>query len=266
VQSALIAACANAASWTVQDQIQAKAITGLQHGLQEILSNFGALTSEMYPWQALLAYAEDHTCLETQEQLVACLLEPYGALVDDLADDLQFEEETLPRIDGTMQTHVLKSLIADKFDWMLKIDFDKKSAQDRFWYYSQNKFEPRLGQRHEEPGAELEFPLAIARDVSALYQLLPEDGTVAEFLLKHPKLRQAAFRVQALQDMDYAEIRDNLLCETLRPVDLLRCKLSFFGATKFDPRSDRWLRIVMYQDAPLAQDLMAYEAQFADAV
>ena len=266
VQSALITACANAETWNVKDDIQAKATARLRQGLKKILSNFGDLSTKAYPWKALLSFAEDNTCLETQEQLVACLLEPYGELVDDLADDLQFSEDALPRIDGSMSNAALKALIEEKFDWMLKIDFDKKSTQDRFWYYSQNKFEPRLGQRYDEPGAELEFPLAIARDINILHQTLPAEGTVAEFLLKHPKFRQAAFRVQILHDLEYAEIHDNLLCETLRPVDMLRCKLSFFGATKFDPRSDRWLRIVMYQDAPLAQDLMAHEAQFADAI
>ncbi|MEM7241467.1 MAG: hypothetical protein AAF429_04715 [Pseudomonadota bacterium] len=266
VQCALITACANAETWTVQDVVQAKAVQGLRSGLAKILNNYAALSREAYPWSALLAFAENQTCLETQEQLVACLLEPYGDMIDDLADDLQFEEEALPRIDGTMSTSNLKGLIEEKFDWMLKIDFDKKSTQDRFWYYSENKYEPRLGQRFEEPGAELEFPLAIARDINMLHAALPKDGSLAEFLLKHPKFRQAAFRVQALHDLDYAEIHDNLLCETLRPVDMLRCKLSFFGATKFDPRSDRWLRIVMYQYAPLAQDLMAHEAKFADAI
>ena len=29
------------------------------------------------------------------------------------------------------------------------------------------------------------------------------------------------------------------------PIDMLRLKLSFFGALKFDPRSDKWLRICM---------------------
>ena len=41
----------------------------------------------------------------------------------------------------------------------------------------------------------------------------------------------------------------------MRPIDLLRCKLSFFGASKFDPRSDRWLRITMYQGAPFPDEL-----------
>ena len=39
------------------------------------------------------------------------------------------------------------------------------------------------------------------------------------------------------------------------PIDMLRLKLSFFGAVKFDPRSDKWLRINMYQGAPLSHEL-----------
>jgi hypothetical protein len=36
----------------------------------------------------------------------------------------------------------------------------------------------------------------------------------------------------------------------LLPIDLLRAKLAMFGATKFDPKSDLWTRITMYQGAP----------------
>jgi hypothetical protein len=39
------------------------------------------------------------------------------------------------------------------------------------------------------------------------------------------------------------------------PVDLLRCKLAYFGASKFDPKSDRWTRIAMFQGAPFFQEL-----------
>ena len=41
----------------------------------------------------------------------------------------------------------------------------------------------------------------------------------------------------------------------MKPIDMLRCKLSFFGATRFDPRSDRWVRICMYQNAPFPEEL-----------
>ena len=53
----------------------------------------------------------------------------------------------------------------------------------------------------------------------------------------------------------YADIQDNLIDQALLPIDLLRCKLSFFGATHFDPRSDRWVRITLYQNAPFPHEL-----------
>ena len=39
------------------------------------------------------------------------------------------------------------------------------------------------------------------------------------------------------------------------PIDLLRAKLSFFGAGHFDPRSDRWVRINMFRGAPFPDEL-----------
>ena len=38
---------------------------------------------------------------------------------------------------------------------------------------------------------------------------------------------------------------------------LLRAKLSFFGASRFDPKSDRWVRITLFQGAPLVEELNA---------
>jgi hypothetical protein len=43
---------------------------------------------------------------------------------------------------------------------------------------------------------------------------------------------------------------------------MLRLKLSFFGALKFDPRSDKWLRICMFQGAPLPAQLKNYDEQW----
>ena len=62
-------------------------------------------------------------------------------------------------------------------------------------------------------------------------------------------------RVQSLTDAPYSEIRDTLIGRDCLPIDMLRCKLSFFGASKFDPKSDRWTRITLCQGAPLAEDL-----------
>ena len=43
---------------------------------------------------------------------------------------------------------------------------------------------------------------------------------------------------------------------------MLRLKLSFFVALKFDPRSDKWLRICMFQGAPLPNELNDYDEQW----
>ena len=81
--------------------------------------------------------------------------------------------------------------------------------------------------------------------------------SVGEFLLAYPEHRHSVRRVQNLATHPYAEIQDNLIAADMLPIDILRCKLSFFGATKFDPRSDRWVRICMYQDAPFPHELLA---------
>ena len=67
--------------------------------------------------------------------------------------------------------------------------------------------------------------------------------------------RFAARRVQTLARHPFSEIRDNLIGEGCLPIDMLRCKLAFFGAGKFDPKSDRWTRITLAQGAPLADEL-----------
>ena len=58
-----------------------------------------------------------------------------------------------------------------------------------------------------------------------------------------------------MNNFPYSEIQDNTIGAALVPIDMLRLKLSFFGAVKFDPRSDKWLRINMYQGAPLCHEM-----------
>ena len=53
------------------------------------------------------------------------------------------------------------------------------------------------------------------------------------------------------QKQPYGEIRSNIIAKDFYPIDILRLKLAFFGAVKFDPKSERWLRITLFQGAPL---------------
>ena len=45
---------------------------------------------------------------------------------------------------------------------------------------------------------------------------------------------------------------------------LLRTKLSFLGANRFDPRGERWVRVTFFQGAPLIEELNSEPQDLAD--
>ena len=106
--------------------------------------------------------------------------------------------------------------------------------------------------------------MAIARDIKKLYErLLPlkDNLKINQFLIDNSDLRHVVRRAFIIEKFPYSEIQDNTIGENLVPIDMLRLKLSFFGALKFDPRSDKWLRICMFQGAPLPNELKDYDEQ-----
>ncbi len=214
------------------------------------------------PWDRLYRWAEAALSLEGQELLVTLLLEPHGALVDDLGAGMAADEIRQWPIDGSMSTRELRAILEDVYGWALALDWSAPEAQARVWYVSEEKLEPRLGERHEEPIAPYEQPLCPGRDAARLHAALPGAGetTVAEFLLRHPEHRHIVRRAQIAARLPYAEIRDNTIAAGMLPIDMLRLKLSFFGACHFDPRSDRWVRINMYQGAPFPHELARADA------
>ena len=147
----------------------------------------------------------------------------------------------------------------------MKINFEKKENNKNFWFISKNKEEPRYADRFEENGSELEQPLAIARDIKKLYEVLlvsKNSLTIDKFLIENSDLRHVVRRAFIIEKFPYSEIQDNTIGEEVIPIDMLRLKLSFFGALKFDPRSDKWLRICMFQGAPLPIDLKNFDQQW----
>ncbi len=190
--------------------------------------------------------------IDSQECLAALMIEPFGDLVDDLCVTMATEKRVT--LDPSMSCASLQALIARDWAWAI-CDYENSDACRQFWYVSEAKAEPRLGLRHTEAGAELESPLDIARQVASLARDLQIGGSVAALLARHPEHRSAVRRVQSLDGAPYAEIRDNLIGRECLPIDMLRCKLGFFGAAKFDPKSARWTRITLCQGAPLRDEL-----------
>jgi len=249
----------NAHTWTSAHALQSAKIEGLRADLAGLTEHLAAgALSERQPWEQLYRWAEGTLSLEGQEQLVSLMLEPYPELVDDLAEGMSADEDADFQIDGTMRLRRLSEILADVYGWALATDFTARKPRARVWYVSEEKLEPRLGERFEEPIEPFEQPLGPGRDAALLERAMigwdPAE-TVAAFLLRHPEHRHIIRRAQTVGRNPYAEIRDNTIADTMLPIDLLRCKLSFFGATRFDPRSDRWIRIIMFQGAPYPHEL-----------
>ena len=261
----LARAALNTEQWLSEDPIQkakiASLLSDIQH-LNEYLKSFDF--NQAYAWDQLYRWAEKQLSIEGQELLAMLIMEPYGELVDGLADCMNANEQNLPLIDARISVKSMSELLQTHYDWALRMDFSSRESRARFWYVSEEKLEPRLGERFDEPGSDLEQPLCIAWHMSqlaeALQQWQNEHAPLAEFLLAYPEHRHTARRAQLAVKHPYMEIQDNLIAAEMLPIDLLRLKLSFFGATKFDPRSDRWVRITMYQNAPFPHELASMPA------
>lgn len=191
---------------------------------------------------------------DLQEMLVALVIELFPDLVDGLTDCMA--DPIGPVTRPIADTGALRDILEGAFGWALALDYDATDQCRQFWYVSDAKQEPRLGDRFAEEGAALESPLDVARRIKTLHGDLPETSRdVTAFLEDHPEHLMAVERAALAAHYPYAEIRDNLIGQQCLPIDMLRCKLSFFGASKFDPKSDRWTRITLCQGAPLADEL-----------
>ncbi|MDT4813375.1 hypothetical protein FQZ97_463570 [compost metagenome] len=231
---------------------------------QRVLADLRALHEQLSQaplesWQTLQDWALRHASLQGQELINCILLELHPELVDELEDRLALPERL--ELNPEMPISRLKELIETSYDWALAIDFAADGAQETFWYRSEEKQEPRLGSCSLDEGRDKQMPLGIGYLVQQCHQRLTEylaqdpEHKVARFLLRHPEQRGIVRRIQGMAQTHYGEIRANLLDRDVLPMHLLRCKLSFFGVSKFDPRSRLWVRNTMFQGAPLLEDI-----------
>ena len=212
--------------------------------------------SQKFKWLDILDYCDSNFNNDTQEIARVQLIELYPQISEELAEDMADEE--IMDIDGNQSIGDLKKIINDKYSWIKDIDFNNKDSNYLFWYVSAAKLEPRLGERYNEQGSELEQNLGIAKMVSDLFKQIKnvdENQLICEFLLTHPEYRGIVKRIQSLKNYPYSEVQDNVLDKKTIPIDMLRFKLSFFGANRYDPKSDRWLRVSFFSGAPYLSDL-----------
>ena len=254
----------NITSWNTKSEYQIKKIKSLLKDLDQFIlfldSEFDF--NQEQPFNKLYEHLEEKYEEECVEYVVSMMMEPYDNIVSPLIKKMSSEEDKYFNIPTERTVFELKTIIENKYSEILKIDFSKKKNNLNFWFISKNKEEPRLANRFDENGSDLEQPLAIARDIKKLYEMLSlstDSSTIAIFLSNNSDLRHVVRRAFIVEKFPYSEIQDNTIGKEIVPIDMLRLKLSFFGALKFDPRSDKWLRICMFQGAPLPEQLKNYD-------
>lgn len=236
--------------------------------LPDVLTWLDSVPLEPDLWQQLVEWSARTLPLEAQELINTLLIELYPDPVDALEDHMSVHENL--DLEPEMPLMRLRQLIETHYGWALAHDYDNNEGGYWFWYRSAEKEEPRLGVRHVESGADKEMPIAIGPRVAhthrALRTFLVEQprASVVDFLLEHPRHKEVVRRVQTLIKTSYGDIHANLWHRDMKPMHLLRTKLSFFGASRFDPKSDRWVRITLFQGAPLVEELNAEPVDLGD--
>ena len=218
----MLALCRRAAAYLaethVEDAPQRLRNSEAHEELTQVIAWLEQVPLDEALWQQLLDWAQTQLALETQELLNTLLIELYPQQVDGLNDAMGADENL--DLTPDMPLVQLKQILETHFDWAIDADYECEDARYWFWYQSAEKEEPRLGVRGEA------FP-------------------------EHMRVIR---RIQTMAATFYGEIRANLWHREMKPMHLLRAKLSFLGAHRFDPKGDRWVRVTFFQGAPLLSD------------
>jgi len=135
------------------------------------------------PWQAIADWLAASADPETEEVFRGLCIETYPDIITRFDMLAPVHEDMDVRPWETIDT-LLKKLRGG-YTWALDLDLSEPDADAVFWYRSQEAYEPRLGVRDQEPGAEFETPMFIVRDVHRLALAMgrmPAGATVADLL------------------------------------------------------------------------------------
>ncbi len=257
-------ACVAVETWQTLSPVQSDRIAGLREGLEQLKEQVDSFGPHWWgspnPWARLVDWVERYCSLETQELVNSLILEPYPELVDTLAPMMRAGEE--PKLDPAMKVARLLKIIERHYAWALAIDFTDPRTHHFVWDFVPDRHDAVLKIRNESDPSLREARLGMAREVVHLHTaLIDDDGIdpqtvrVSAFLRRRPDMRAAVRRVQTIAKFPYGEIRDNILHADCDVSDIVRCKLAFFGATRFDPGDGKRMSALFFQGAPSASEL-----------
>ncbi len=228
--------------------------------LGELLAEYAARgtmggSSEPRPWRHLHDAAAA-AGPEVRGVVASVLTELTGDLDDAVEAGLRCREDR--PVHPRMRCRELREVIDGRYAWLTQFDFADAAQTERFWYSSANNEEPRRAFAGVDPGERVQHAIDAARSVHALradLDRIDAATSVGEFLLAHPWHRGAVARVQSIGDLDYAELRANLLAGDFVPLHVQRLQLAVYGMDNFNPQSTDWLRVTLFSGAPRIADV-----------
>ena len=210
---------------------------------------------ELRPWRRLHETASA-IGPEVRGVVASILVELTGHLDETVELALCCLEERTVR--PRMRCGELLEMIDERYAWLAEFDITDAAQTARFWFSSANNEEPRRAYAGVDPGESVQLAVDVVRAVHALRaDLASVDAamSVAEFLLGRPGHRGAVTRVQAVGDLEYAELHANLLSDDFVPLHAQRLQLAVYGMGNFNPQSTDWLRVTLFSGAPRIAEL-----------
>ena len=159
-KNCLVKSLKNVTSWNTDSDFQNKKIKQLNEDLEKFIKFLNEEFSfkKAFPFNNIYLWAEENLNDECIEYIVSIMMEPYNDIVNPLVKQMSSDEEKHFNIPTYRKVEELRNIIEAKYPNILDINFEEKENNKKFWFISKNKEEPRLADRFEEHGSELEQP------------------------------------------------------------------------------------------------------------
>lgn len=194
---------------------------------------------------------------ESREQLNSLLMDLVPAFCDAIAPYLRIGTLRQRVMEPAMSVGELRTLLRRNYTWALEFDRSHASTHQHFWYHSVDNGEQRRGERIIDPHEHFESfidHVGLIQRLASVLTAWPDDTQVGDVVLAHPDLHYSITRVQYLDGLPYAEIRDSIAHRDFLPANLIRFFLACLGVRCANPLSIRYVRGTFYQFQPLPYD------------
>ncbi|TJV46281.1 MAG: hypothetical protein E5Y02_01625 [Mesorhizobium sp.] len=210
-------------------------------------------------WGDVAAHVAEVMDGETSEQFLSVLLDVVPDFCDAISPYFQIGAARKRQLQPAMTVAELREILRRNYVWALTADRTLAETHQHFWYHSIDNGEQRRGERIVDPHERFESfidHIGLIQRLAAVLVSRGDKERAGDVVLDHPDLHYAISRVQYLDGLPYAEIRDPLAHRDFVPADLIRFFLASLGIRGSTPLSIRYVRGTFFQDQPLPSEFL----------